>query len=235
LILDALKRHGFADNTLVVFTSDNGNIRLAGMEVAGFHTNGKLIGSKADAWEGGHRVPFIVRWPGRIPEGVTTDRLLSTVDLYDTFLAAAGIAKPEGAGVDSMNQLPLLEDPAHHPPIRQAMTYKGKGSALRVGHWLYQHYQGPGGLFSENAPIPYGYVHSDYVNNVIRPDAPPGQLYDLREDLSQAVNLYGQRPDLVQSLENLRVEVSKEWNLKKPLSGYLSMFDEPTKKALGLE
>ncbi len=235
MIMSALKEHGFDENTLVIFTSDNGNIRLGGMEQAGFQTNGKLLGSKADAWEGGHRVPFIAWWPDRIPKGVTTDRLLSTVDLYDTFLAVAGIAKPEGAGVDSMNQLPLLEDPARPAPIRQAMQYKGKNSALRVGHWMYQHYQGPGGLFSESAPIPHGYTHSDYVNNVLRPDAPPGQLYDLRADLAQSVNLYGQRPELVQALENLRLAVSKEWNQKKPLSAYLPLLDEATRKELGLE
>ena len=233
-IMTALKEHGFDENTLVIFTSDNGNIRLQGMEEAGFGVNGKLLGSKADAWEGGHRVPFIAWWPGRVPAGVVTDHLLSTVDLYDTLLAAAGVSKPAGAGVDSLNQLPLLLDPAKEPPVRQAMNYKGKNSALRVGHWVYQHYQGPGGLFSESSPIPYGYTHSDYVDNVIRPDAPPGQLYNLKEDVIQSVNRYRDYPHLVEALENLRNQVAAEWGKKKPLTDYIPLLSEDVRRELGV-
>jgi arylsulfatase A-like enzyme len=203
MVLACLKERGFADNTLVVFTSDNGNLNFGDNVNVGFRTNGPFNGQKADVWEGGHRVPCIARWPGKIPAGKSTDKLFSLTDLYGTFLAAADVPVPAGAGPDSANMLPLLEHP-DTAPGRTAMVYRGKAAALRIGDWAYHPQQGPGGLFSEGPVVRLGYSNSDYdETGKIKPDAPPAQLYNLREDPAQTVNLYNKEPELVAAMDDI--------------------------------
>ena len=81
-ILDALKKHGLDRNTLIIFTSDNGPWYQG--------SSGNLRGRKGTTWEGGFRVPFVARWPGRIPRGVVSDQPVTALDLFPTFLAATG-------------------------------------------------------------------------------------------------------------------------------------------------
>lgn len=210
MVMACLKEKGLADNTLVVFTSDNGGLNFGDNVNVGYRSNGEFLGAKSDAWEGGHRVPMIARWPGRVPENKTTDKLFSLTDLYDTFLAAADVPVPDGAGVDSVNMLPLFLEPDQAPGL-DGMFYKGKASAIRVGDWSYHPQQGPGGLFGGGPVVKLGQSHSDYDDQgEIKPDAPATQLYNLRKDPHQTTNLVTQEPALAEALEGLIKKFNEE-------------------------
>ena len=118
-VLDALEKSGAADNTLVVFTSDNGCAHYVGakeLEQKGHYPSGPLRGYKSDAWEGGHRVPFIVRWPGTVKPGSVCDQLVHQTDLMRTFAEVLGTKLPDNAGEDSFSLLPLLR--GEDQPVR---------------------------------------------------------------------------------------------------------------------
>jgi arylsulfatase A len=202
-VMDCLRAKGLADNTLVIFTSDNGGVIYGDSASVGYKTNAEFLGTKTDCWEGGHRVPTIAWWPGKIPAGKTTDKLFSLTDLYDTFLAAAGVPVPEGAAVDSVNMLPLLLDPANAPGL-DGMLYKGKASALRVGDWSFHPQQGPGGLFGKGPIVKLGQVHSDYdEEGNLKPDAPEEQLYNLGKDPHQTQNVIRNEPEIAETMRDI--------------------------------
>lgn len=216
--LDELK---LSENTLLIVTSDNGGMLNQGGQdawKAGHRPNGDLLGFKFDAWEGGHRVPFLARWPGRIVAGSTSEQLIANVDLLATFAALIGQELPAGAGPDSLNVLPaLLENPSQ--PLREELVLmpSRKGIfALRSGNWLYINSQGGGGFKQTNpgdhalggpaALLFTGEVNSDIADGKFKPDAPPQQLYDLTADLRQVKNLAVEQP---QQLERLRVRLDE--------------------------
>ncbi len=210
MVMACLKEKGLSDNTLVVFTSDNGGLNFGDNVHVGYRSNGDFLGAKSDAWEGGHRVPMIVSWPGRVPAGKTTDKLFSLTDLYDTFLAAADVPVPEGAAVDSVDMLPLFLEPDKAPGL-DGMFYKGKASAIRVGDWSYHPQQGPGGLFGGGPVVKLGQSHSDYdEEGKIKADAPATQLYNLRKDPHQTANLVTQEPGLAEALDGLIKRFNEE-------------------------
>ncbi len=202
-VMASLRERGLADNTLVIFTSDNGGAIFADSASVGYKTNGEFLGTKTDTWEGGHRVPTIAWWPGKIAPGKTTNKLFSLTDLYDTFLAAADVPVPPGAAVDSVNMLPLLLDPVNAPGL-DGMLYKGKASALRVGDWSYHPQQGPGGLFGKGPIVKLGQRHSDYdENGELLPDAAEEQLYNLRLDPHQTRNLLREETEVAQAMRDI--------------------------------
>ncbi len=202
-VMACLRESGLADNTLVIFTSDNGGAIFGDSASVGYKTNGEFLGTKTDTWEGGHRVPTIALWPGKIPAGKTTNKLFSLTDLYDTFLAAAHVPVPPGAAVDSVNMLPLLLDPDKAPGL-DGMFYKGKASALRVGDWAYHPQQGPGGLFGGGPIVKLGQTHSDYdENGKLKPDAPLEQLYNLGDDPHQTQNLLTSEPEVAAVMKDI--------------------------------
>ncbi len=234
VILDALKKNGFEENTLVVFTSDNGNINFADNVFVNFRTNGPFLGNKTDTWEGGHHVPLVVRWPGQVPAGKVSDKLISLTDFYDTFLAAADVAKPDRAGPDSVNQLASLLEPDRVAPPRRAMVYKGRAMGLRIGDWIYLPHQGSGGLADPGAPTTnLGFTNSDYdENNKLKADAPPEQLYNFRQDPAQTTNLYKQYPELVARFKAVQKALGKsmqgrfnEDHVDVPLKDFLSLIE----------
>jgi len=207
-VLDALERKGLAENTLVVFASDNGGLYHDSALDRGHRPNGDLLGQKTDAWDGGHKTPFIVRWPGRVPAGTQHDGLLSLTDLFATFAAAAGATLPEGAAEDSIDQLDAIQRPAETTPVRDEMVYHGIfGLALRSGDWVYLPKQGSLG-FTAHPTTRWGVrfermglVNSDLdAEGNLVPDAPPAQLYNVREDPGQKVNRYREEPELVEKL-----------------------------------
>ena len=210
MVLDALDEKGLAENTLVVFTSDNGGCYIQSAMDAGHNSMGPILGLKGDAWEGGHRVPFVVRWPGRIPAGTRSDHLLSLTDLFPTFAAAAGMVLPRNAAPDGVNQLPLWEQPGLPVSIRHEMIYDGRGNALRHGDWVYLPFQGAGGLFGTFYLEQMGFENSDFEGNLLRPGAPPAQLYNLRDDLAQTTNLYHQHPEIASFLETRFLEIMRQ-------------------------
>lgn len=203
-VLEALEARGLADDTLVIFTSDNGGLYLRDALVAGHRPNGALLGQKTDAWEGGHRVPFIARWPGRLPAGETCNRLIGLTDVLATAAAAAGIPIPPDGGADSLDQLPVLMAPRTAPAARTEMLIQGTGGyALRQGDWVYLPKRGSLGFTVQVPPVtPWGQPYASMAvttsdvddRGAIRPDAPPAQLYDLASDPSQTRNVVGEHP-----------------------------------------
>jgi arylsulfatase A-like enzyme len=132
MILAELEKHGLSGNTLVVFSSDNGGER--------FSRNLPLFHHKATVWEGGIRVPCLMRWPGKLPKGKVTSQMAITMDLHATFLAAAGITEPAPKPLDGINLLPLITDDAK--PIERTFFWRidrtnRKQRAIRHGPWKY--------------------------------------------------------------------------------------------------
>jgi arylsulfatase A-like enzyme len=172
------------------------------------------LGFKFDAWEGGHRVPFIVRWPGRVEAGSRSDQLLSLLDLPATLASMTGYARRPGEFPDSLDLLPVLTGT---PPksIRERLVIgprHGKNLAIREGHWLYIGAQNGGG-FGEQAghrmggaaAFPFtGRENSDIAGGRIKPAAPPAQLYDLAADPAQRVNVIHDHPEIAERLRRQR-------------------------------
>ena len=209
-VLAALEASGAADRTLVIFTSDNGAIYTREAIDTGHRPNGAMLGQKTDAWEGGHRIPFLARWPGRIPAGVQCDRLLGLTDVMATLAAAARVPVPAGAAPDSLDQLSVLLDPQRAPAVRNEMLVQGTGGyALRQGEWLYLPKQGSSG-FTVQSPAgkPWGqpYAKMGLTNTDVddqgrvKPEAPADQLYHLASDPRQARNLTREQPERARAM-----------------------------------
>lgn len=231
-VMNALEEKGVADDTLVIFTSDNGGMFNVGGQDAwdkGHELNGDLLGFKFGAWEGGRRVPFIARWPGKIKAGTTSSQLISNVDLIAT-LAAAGTSIPVGHAVDSINALPaLVGEP--DKPLRDHLVLQAREKShlsIRKGKWMFIPARGSGGFkaakreahaFGGAPAVSYaGRQNSDIVNGKYKPDAPKAQLYDLETDLAQTRNVIREHPDIVQGLEKLLQEYRKQAS-DEPLPG----------------
>ena len=214
-VLGALDATGIADDTLVVFTSDNGGMLNAGGQdawKAGHRLNGDLLGFKFGAWEGGHRVPLIARWPGRIPAGTESDALFSQVDLLATLATVAGATVPAGAAEDSLDQLEAwVASPS--PSIRTELIVSPNRPShlmIRRDDWVYIGAPDEGGFGQKNpgdhcfgggAALPFtGRDHSDFVDGVLRPEAPPAQLYDLGADPGQTTNVVADQPEVAAAL-----------------------------------
>lgn len=187
-VLDALDDAGLADNTLVIFTSDNGcapYIGVAKLEQQGHYPSGPLRGYKADAWEGGHRVPFIVRWPGKVQSGSVCDQLVHQADLIATLADITDAPLPKDQGEDSFSILPLLQ--GHADPIRTtsiSCSIRGVPS-LRDGAWKYIAAPGSGGWGKGG----------DQSQDL--------QLYYLADDLGETRNLAAKDPQQLKSMMDL--------------------------------
>ncbi len=217
-ILKCLDDNKLTDNTLVIFTSDNGGmLNLAGRIAmkAGHKMNGDLLGFKFGVWEGGHRVPFIARWPGKIKAGTKSDQLICQLDLLATFMALTNQGSGSLKGKDSINMLPaLLGEP--EKPLRTGLVVaprQPRNLAIRKGKWMYIGARGSGG-FTGSKPNQHawggpgavrfaGSANSDIKNGRLKKNAPPAQLYDLEKDPSQTRNLYRKNPEVVKQMEKL--------------------------------
>jgi arylsulfatase A-like enzyme len=215
-LLSALEKAGVVDNTLVIFTSDNGGMpNNAGIEAMerGHRLNGDLQGFKFDAWEGGHRVPFIIRWPGKIPAGSKSSQLIGSIDLIRTFAGMLGQQLPEGAAPDSLDILPALTgDPA--APVREEMIIVPKVPdhvALRSGDWVYIPAPGGGGFRGNPGFAKAGNVNSDITpEGNVKPSAPREQLYNLAKDPRQQVNVLSEHTEVASSLRKRLAELAGE-------------------------
>lgn len=202
----SLEKAGVAENTLIVFTSDNGGMFNTGGTAAaklGHKINGDLLGSKFGVWEGGHRVPFIVWWPGRIEAGTVSDRLLNHVDLKATFAALAGRELSAAEQQDSINMLPELTGNPSEPLRTEMIITPNKPShmSLRKGKWMYIPAKGDGGFGGNIAATKLvGTPNSDIANGKIKKGAPRAQLYDLETDVNQTTNLYNQYPEVAEQM-----------------------------------
>lgn len=209
-VMDALQRNGIADNTLLLFTTDNGSLwhgwdpqnpddvagykptpRAKAVGDLGHRGNAHLRGTKADIWEGGHRVPFLMQWPARIPAATVSDEPVELTDMLATVAAIVGTELPANAGEDSYNILPAMLA-QNSEPIREALVHHSlRGMfAIRQGDWKLVVGQGSGG-FSQ----PRGMKHD--------PELPDGQLYHLAEDPQETKNLYAEHPERVAAMTTL--------------------------------
>ena len=146
-ILAALEKQNALANTLIIFTSDNGGVVNPGSKTgasktamdAGLKINGTLRGGKHDIWEGGFKVPFIVRWPGPVPAGTTSDALIGVVDIFATLAAVVGETKLDRTTTapDSVNVLPALLGPPSPQPLRRDLLLQSANGvyAIRRGPW----------------------------------------------------------------------------------------------------
>ncbi|MDB4473835.1 arylsulfatase [Opitutaceae bacterium] len=210
-----LEEEGLADNTLIIFTSDNGGmINLGGQEAwkAGHKQNGDLLGFKFDAWEGGHRVPFIARWPGKIPPASVSDQLISTIDLMATLAAVTGRKLKAGEAPDSLNILPaLIGDTTTEVRDHLVLAPSRKTHlSLRWDDWVYISGPAGGGFNRPNVggrgfggyPALHfaGQENSNMVDGVRKPDAPDEQLYNLDRDPNQTTNVIRENAAKAQSM-----------------------------------
>jgi len=140
-VMHALRRHGLADNTLVVFTSDNGGER--------FSDSWPLVGGKMDLTEGGIRVPWIAHWPAQIAAGQVSEQHCMSMDWSATLLAAAGVPADPDYPLDGVSLLPVLQQPGQrfHRPLYWRMNHRGQ-RALRDGDWKYLRVDGNDYLFN---------------------------------------------------------------------------------------
>ncbi|MCZ6807165.1 MAG: sulfatase-like hydrolase/transferase, partial [Deltaproteobacteria bacterium] len=192
-VLAALRKAGMEKSTLVVFSSDNGPVWYeADTRRLGHDSSGGLRGMKSDAWEAGHRMPFIVRWPERVKAGTESAQLLCFTDLLATFAEVMGGALPADAGPDSFSFLPALTGRAPKATSVRTQCVMQAGSVpsmmmIRSGNWKLITGLGSGGFSRPNRVK-------------AKPGDPPGQLYNLVDDLSETKNLCSSHPAVVARL-----------------------------------
>ncbi len=192
-ILERLKRHGIDDNTLVVFTSDNGPHAEGGNDPKFFDSNGPLRGIKRDFYEGGIRVPTIARWPGKIQPGTTSDHVGYFGDLLPTAAELAGVDLP--AGHDGISFLPtLLGQSARqkkHPYLYWEFYERGSSQAVRMGKWKA--------------------VRKPMWGRKI-------EIYNLEEDLGETKDIAARHPEIVEKVQAIMKEAhtpSARWRLRE--------------------
>ena len=199
-VFQAIQRNGFANDTLIILTSDNGGVHqyrpIDHPVVNGHAINGPLRGQKTAVYEGGHRVPLITWWPGKIPAGSTDDSLVALTDLMATFAEFFSVTLPDDAAEDSFSMLgPLLNRPQQRPRRDHIVndSYSGLFS-IRRGPWKLILGQGGGGA-------------RDAAR--LDPKLPPLQLYNLDEDLAEEHNLYDQQRDRIGPLTALLEQIRR--------------------------
>lgn len=188
-MMHTLDRLEMADDTLVIFTSDNGPVWYEkDTERFGHSSTGPYRGMKKDLWEGGHRMPFLVRWPAAVEPGAVSDHLFSFTDIMATAASIVGHPMPEGAGPDSIDQSSVLLGQAKTSPRTELIIGESAPLAIRDGKWKFI----PSAWANGFTPKP----PKDVLQAL-----PPAQLYDLEKDPSEQNNLHGKLPDLVKQLE----------------------------------
>jgi arylsulfatase A len=203
-VLDALIEKQFADNTLVIFTSDNGAHWLpSDIELWHHRANANWRGQKADLWEGGHRVPFIVRWPGVVAPGAHSDQLICLTDVLATTAAIVGRELPADAADDSFSFLPALlgkksTEESAGPPRDAIVHHSSDGTfAIRQGPWKLATKLGSHGF-------------SEPRNVESTPGGPAGQLYQLDDDPAESRNRWLEQPEIVERLTRLLARYQTE-------------------------
>lgn len=218
MILDKLEAEGLEDDTLVIFTADNGAMLNATGQKAfrefGHRMNGPLLGFKSDGWEGGHRVPFLAKWPGHIPANTVSDQLIGSIDLMATLAAITGEELPQDGFADGVDISEALTGNPQEP-IRDHLVctpLKKDFLVLRKGKWAYLAGRGSSGwngkpgshIMSGPRSLPFtGDENSDVLDGFVKESAPSVQLYDLEKDLGQTKNLYHEYPEVVRQLSAL--------------------------------
>ncbi len=194
-ILDTLDRMKLADNTLVIFSSDNGPEQICYPRAQKYdhYSMGKLRGVKRDLFEGGHRVPLLVRWPGVVKPNTTSGALVCLTDWLATFAAITHQPLPNTAGEDSFNLLPLLQGQPPKAPARSSILHHThtRKFAIRDTQWLY--IDNKTGQCSREPE--WFRKHRN-----VKAHKFPGELFDLKADPQQTINLYAKHPEIVKAM-----------------------------------
>ena len=200
-ILEALDRNGLTDNTLVIFTSDNGCSRkqahMGELQKLGHYSSAHMRGSKADLWDGGHRIPFIARWPGKVKADSTNDQLVCLTDLVATCSEILKQPLPETCGQDSVSFLPALSGQPIVSSRAGVIHHSISGHfGYRKGKWKLLLAKGSGGWSKPNEKQ--------------SKEEPIAQLYDIQADPGETNNLYEtQREVAAKLLEQLETDVAR--------------------------
>ncbi|NND33077.1 MAG: arylsulfatase [Saprospiraceae bacterium] len=210
-ILKALDDIGETGNTIVIFTADNGPERYAYDRIRNFdhHSSAPFRGLKRDIYEGGHHVPFIVRWPNKVEAGAVCDEVISQVDILQTIASIIGAELPSGLAHDSHDFSRVWLGENYNTPIRSATTqntFKDR-YALRMGDWVYINHKSG---YHTNVP--------DWVTDKFgyAPLADSVQLYNLKDDIGQKNNLAGIMPEQVIDMqEKLELILQQETFIEK--------------------
>ena len=205
-LMETLEKLGVADNTIVMFASDNGPEvpTVIAMRRDHQHDGSRpWRGVKRDQWEGGHRTPFIVRWPAKIKAGTTSDQLVSLTDIFATCAAITGTKLTNDDAEDSFNLLPILDGSQGKKSLRpylleQTWTMQ---MSVRQGDWKLLDHKGSGGNR-------YGGELKQYAIEDNDPDA-PGQLYNLAKDPGEIDNVYSKNPEIVKELKAILEQTKK--------------------------
>ncbi|QTN31793.1 arylsulfatase [Akkermansiaceae bacterium] len=190
-ISGALEENGFGENTLVIFSSDNGCSKAAdikGLAAKGHVVSAWMRGSKADIWDGGHRIPFIARWPGKVEPGSQSAATICLTDLFATAADMLGEKPPEKTCEDSVSFLPALLGKPIRSTRKGVVHHSISGHfAYRKGEWKLILARGSGGWSSpKEKEVPRG--------------SPKGQLYHMGKDPAEMDNLFGKHPETVAEL-----------------------------------
>jgi arylsulfatase A-like enzyme len=210
-VLAALDEHGFGDDTLVIVTSDNGAELGSGQADFGHRSNGPWRGQKADVWDGGHRIPFLARWPGVVPAGSVCGQTTCLTDLLATCADVVGATLPGQDGPDSVSILPALRgerSAPSDPPLREATVHHAFDGmfAVRQGPWKLVLGHGSGGFTRPRREDP-------------GPGAPPGRLHHLGDDPAEATDYWTERPDVVATLSALLERYRREGHSRPAAAG----------------
>jgi len=199
-ILNTLAKHGLENNTLVIFTSDNGPWLNFGKHAG---SAGPFREGKGTSWEGGVRMPCIMRWPGQIPQGTVCDRMSATMDVLPTLAAITGAPLPEPK-IDGVNILPLLKGEPDANPRDHLFYYYGKQlQAVRQGKWKlhFPHgYRSYKGVEPGKGGLPGPYAHGETGL----------ELYDLENDIGEKHDVADKHPEVVEKLKALGKIARKE-------------------------
>ncbi|MEO9475987.1 MAG: arylsulfatase [Cyclobacteriaceae bacterium] len=199
-VMKALEQNGLSDNTLIIFTSDNGCSKAANIEelaAKGHLVSAHMRGSKADLWDGGHRVPFIVRWCGVVEAATVSDELICLTDLFATMADITNTFLPKNSAEDSFSFLPTLQGKPRDTERRGVIHHSISGHfAYRQGQWKLLLAKGSGGWTSpKEKEVPAG--------------APVAQLYNLEADPGETKNLYKEKSQIAEKLlEDLKADVA---------------------------
>ena len=200
-VLEALKKNGLSENTLVFFTSDNGcsaPVAKAGKleKEFGHYPSADFRGYKSDIWEGGHRIPFIVRWPNKIEANTTNDKLICQTNLMATCAEVAGLNMAESTGVDSYSILPMLEDQKVKTNYNLVVHHSINGKfSIRNKKWKLELTPGSGGWSNPRD------------SKAIAEKLPEIQLYNMKKDKEETTNLAHKRKRIVKKLTTALAEI----------------------------
>lgn len=198
-ILATLEQQGLAENTLVIFTSDNGPYwREDYVQRFNHQAAAEFRGMKGDAFEGGHRIPFLVRWPGKVAAGSTSAATTCLTNLMATSAEIVGVRSSKFKVEDSYSILPVLLGKSAQVPTQPAVVHSSSIGffAIRKGDWKLIEGLGSGGFTQPKEIAP-------------KPGEAPGQLYNLKEDVGETRNLYNQEPGKVQELRKLLSDIKQ--------------------------